>query len=76
MSSSDNDKASTPAAAAFVPLNSDTSKDGDMDEEDDDDDDTFDKVEMLGKGAAKVCAGRMAEVVFCYQILGRCWLLV
>ena len=40
---------------AFVPL-SDESDDIDDNEEDDDDDDVLDKVEMFGKGAAKVCS--------------------
>jgi Bacterial PH domain len=45
---STNNKESSEQAAAFVPL--DTSDD----EEEEDDDDLLDKVEMLGKGAAKV----------------------
>jgi hypothetical protein len=60
----DNQDSSTTAAAAaasqsaFVPLDKDggtTSNEKDDDDDDDDDDDLLEKVELLGKGAAKVC---------------------
>jgi hypothetical protein len=53
-----NNKVSTGTEGAFVPLSNDgVNEEGDDNDEDDDEDDEdlLNKVEMFGKGAAKVC---------------------
>jgi hypothetical protein len=61
-----NNKVSTGTEGAFVPLSSDgVNEEGDDDDDDEDnDEDLLNKVEMFGKGAAKVCMHVYLHVCF------------